>query len=79
MLLFLFACNQESKNPEQQPDDTAGITYYQDVAPILAQHCVSCHRADGGAPFPLDTFQSVTPLGSLIESSVVTQHASISC
>lgn len=72
MLLFLFACNQESKNPESQPPaDTAAITYYQDVAPILAQQCVSCHRADGGAPFPLDSFQSVTPLGSLIESSVV--------
>jgi mono/diheme cytochrome c family protein len=29
-------------------------TYYVDVQPILEKNCVSCHVADGIAPFALD-------------------------
>lgn len=32
--------------------------YGRHVVPILARHCVSCHRAGQVAPFPLDTYAS---------------------
>ncbi len=32
-------------------------TYYKDVAPILQEHCQSCHRAGQIAPFALETFE----------------------
>ena len=32
--------------------------YARHVAPILARHCVPCHRAGQVAPFPLDTYAS---------------------
>jgi Flp pilus assembly protein TadD len=35
------------------------LTYYQDVAPIIASHCAACHRPEEAAPFPLLTFDQV--------------------
>jgi peroxiredoxin len=32
------------------------VTYYKDVAPILAAHCSSCHRAGEVGPFSLTTY-----------------------
>jgi len=34
----------------------APVTFTRDVAPILFKSCVSCHRPDGAAPFPLLTY-----------------------
>ncbi len=31
-------------------------TYTRDIAPILAANCVECHRTEGIAPFPLETY-----------------------
>lgn len=33
-----------------------GPTYWQDVAPIFFEHCVSCHQSGGIGPFVLDTY-----------------------
>jgi hypothetical protein len=37
------------------PGATA-VTFSRQVAPLLQQHCETCHRASGQAPFPLQTF-----------------------
>ncbi len=34
-------------------------TFTEDVAPIIFQNCVSCHRPGEAAPFPLMTFEQV--------------------
>jgi Flp pilus assembly protein TadD len=40
------------------PQATAGdVTFTRDVAPILHEHCVVCHRPGESAPFPLVTYQ----------------------
>lgn len=42
--------------PEAAP---TSLTYHRDVARILRQHCVDCHRPEGIAPFRLDTAEAV--------------------
>lgn len=46
-------CIFESWNPAL----TAPPSYTRDVAPILAAHCVDCHRDGAAAPFALDSYE----------------------
>ncbi len=41
-------------------------TFYRDVAPILQQHCQSCHRAGEIAPTSLVTYEETKPLTTAI-------------
>ena len=41
----------------------ADPTYSEDIAPLIRQHCVECHRDGGGAPFALTTFEEVRRRG----------------
>ena len=34
-------------------------TWYNDVAPIVQNNCVECHRIGGIAPFPLESYNDV--------------------
>lgn len=36
------------------------ITYHKDVAPILRNHCMSCHSEGNAGPFPLTSFDDAT-------------------
>ncbi len=38
---------------------TPEVTFSRDVAPIVFDACVSCHRAGGPGPFPLTTYDEV--------------------
>lgn len=53
-LALTLACTDD---PEPDPPDPTLTTWYQDVAPILAQHCMSCHRSGGVAPFSLEDYE----------------------
>src|SRR5688572_960684 len=35
------------------------VTFSRDIAPIVFDACVSCHRAGGPGPFPLTTYDEV--------------------
>lgn len=48
------------------------VTYHRDVARILQQNCVECHRGQGIAPFALDDAAEVTDRAKTIKR-VVTQ------
>jgi hypothetical protein len=37
------------------------VTFTKDVAPILQQHCQTCHRPGEAAPFPLMTYEQARP------------------
>lgn len=52
----------------------AAVTYYGDVRPILADHCVGCHVVGGIAPIPLDTYDAAAPAAPLIESYTSTRR-----
>lgn len=36
------------------------VTYHRDIAPLIHDHCMSCHRPGESAPFPLTTFEEVS-------------------
>ena len=63
-LTALGACGDGGSGPAgtdaSVPRDANGVpTYHQDVAPIVARHCLTCHVEGGIGPFVLDTFASV--------------------
>src|SRR3954469_23192556 len=60
-VLGITACGSKSDDTPTKGDDTptkedSALTYYDDVAPILQDHCLQCHQDGGIAPFRLDDF-----------------------
>jgi len=45
-------------------------TFAHDIAPILYQHCTSCHRPAESAPFPLVSYGDAKPLAAKIARAV---------
>jgi peroxiredoxin len=43
----------------QAPPHTSALTYCRDIAPLLREHCVACHRPGQIAPFALLTYEQV--------------------
>ncbi|HJO12627.1 MAG: hypothetical protein QGG67_11410 [Gammaproteobacteria bacterium] len=43
------------------------ITFHKDIEPILQRSCQNCHRAGGGGPMPLVTYDEVAPFAGLME------------
>lgn len=53
---------------------SAQTTYEKDVAPILAKHCVSCHKPGGYGPFSLESFPDVQKRASFIAYVTQTRY-----
>ncbi len=53
----------------------AKITYAKDVAPILNEHCVQCHRQGEVAPMSLRTYAEVRPWTKSIAKRVVQEKS----
>ena len=51
------------KQPKQPVDPAEVVTFARDVAPILNQHCVECHRAGEIGPFALTDYDEVVGWG----------------
>ena len=43
------------------------VTFTKDIAPILQRSCQNCHRAGGGAPMSLATYEEVRPWAPMIK------------
>lgn len=50
-----------------------GLTYYDDVKPILDRHCVSCHSTGEVGSMPLSTFDEVSAYGRMIQYVTTTK------
>ena len=48
-----------------------GPTYWQDVAPIFYERCVTCHQDSGIGPFSLDGYEASVALASVAVEAVV--------
>ena len=58
-----------------QPNhDRAVSTFSKDVAPILFQHCASCHRPNDVAPFSVLSYADVRPWARSIREKVITRE-----
>ncbi len=69
--LALGACAEEDNDTAQAaPDDEAGVTYAQDIAPLIEANCGECHREGGAAPFVLDSFEALEPLATASLASI---------
>jgi mono/diheme cytochrome c family protein len=54
------------------------VTYTKDIAPILQRSCENCHRADGGAPMSLTTYEEVRPWARAIKQRTgIGPHAGV--
>jgi len=54
-----------------QPASAAKITYTNDVAPILYENCLRCHRPGEAAPMSLRTYDETRPWAKAIQEKVV--------
>ena len=45
-------------------------TTYNDIAPALYKNCTSCHRAGGGAPFSMLTYNEIFPWASNMQTAL---------
>jgi hypothetical protein len=75
-LLLLGGCMQPGEFPtcvdrgEDLVFDTVP-TWSDDVATIVDEHCASCHRVGGSAPFPIVTYADAAAFAPAIKASVV--------
>ncbi|MGE0366002.1 MAG: redoxin domain-containing protein [Phycisphaerales bacterium] len=53
----------------ESPADTP-LTYYANIAPIIARSCVTCHRTGGSAPFSMTSVAAIEGRASMIEAMV---------
>jgi hypothetical protein len=51
--------------------DTEPVTFNKHLAPLLQQHCQTCHREGGHAPFSLITYAQTKPFRNAIKNAVV--------
>lgn len=56
-------------------DSTAGETtsgeharpnWHEDIAPLVAEHCVTCHTAGGIGPYPMEDYEQTRPLAPIM-------------
>jgi hypothetical protein len=53
-------------------NNSTGVTYSKDVAPILNKSCVECHRPGEAAPMAFTSYKEVRPWAKAIRQQVVT-------
>jgi len=57
-LALLGACGTDIEPIAPDATATSKVTWFQDVAPVVSKHCMSCHQAGGIAPFALTDYDS---------------------
>lgn len=55
------------------PASPSAVTYHKDIAPLLAEHCLTCHAAGGLAPMRLETYDDVLFHRDAIAKAVATR------
>jgi hypothetical protein len=51
----------------------SNVTFSKDIAPIVQQHCQSCHRPGEGTPFSMMTYEEARPWATAMKQMVVTR------
>ena len=68
-----------ANHPSQPPDESnvsspatnsSKLTFTKDIAPIVQQHCQTCHRPGEGTPFSLLTYEDARPWAKAMKRMV---------
>ncbi|MBS2029423.1 MAG: monooxygenase [Deltaproteobacteria bacterium] len=83
--LGLLACSGASPSSSGSTGSTGGgttggdagatVTFWKDVAPIVQQHCVSCHQPGNIAPFSMQTYADTANEAAFIGITVQASQA----
>ncbi len=60
--------------PARERNMAQGVSYSQDVAPIIAENCASCHRDGGIAPFALNSHAMAQGWSPMIREVLMTKR-----
>lgn len=71
-LLVVFSLNLPATG--QSASGAAEVTYSRDVAPILNDNCVYCHRPGEVAPFSMMSYQETRPWARAMRQEVLTKR-----
>jgi len=66
VLILATGCGTAKDEPPSHGTQPEPLTYWDDMAPLFADHCTSCHQAGGIAPFRLDDYASAKSHAALI-------------
>ena len=50
--------------------DTTKVTYHRQISRLINRNCIECHRGDGIAPIPLETYEQVSDYAGMIRNVV---------
>ncbi len=77
LLVVLSGCTTQGRARVVPYDGgiTPGGTYYDDVQPLVYDHCVQCHNEGGIAPFPLVTYEDTLAKSDLMKSAVACRRS----
>ncbi|CAN5818103.1 hypothetical protein BH11MYX3_BH11MYX3_39220 [soil metagenome] len=68
--LLTTACGTDTMGGDDSDAPVPRATWYQDVAPILSKHCMSCHSAGGIAPFSLPDYDDAVEVSAMMVTKV---------
>src|SRR6185503_20650381 len=57
-----------------QSSPTNDVTFSRNIAPIVFEHCVYCHRPGNIGPFSMTTYASLRPWARSIRQTVLTRR-----
>lgn len=60
--------------PARTAHDKSGVSYSEDVVPILEEHCIACHHEDGIAPWAMSDATMIQGWSRMMREVLMTQR-----
>jgi len=70
----LAAQGSDISYPARDHNMTQGVSYVDDIAPILTKHCADCHREGGIGPFAMDSHVMAQGWSPMIREVLMTKR-----